>query len=291
MPPELLRRLVRRMEVMIANAILHAGQLTRLLQLAGIPRVIGIDEHTSYAALIVAARGRGVETIGLQHGVFHKYSIGWTTPGIPHGFTAGYDRLLVWGEFWRELLCTLGSTYTAQRLEAAGFIRPSTISLERRTTQPKGQPFRVLLPYEFLANANEIAAYVEAFHACGCKVLFKVRFDDTLTTQLQMLDRGKLELVSDLNQEVIESIHVCAGTSTTMMYELYYLNVPIWFIRTRHDSNIHMVEMGLAAEITLEKLRAPGFDPHAHLVPPRDPDRIFSPRSIPQAVLELVSAA
>ena len=287
MPPPLLRPLIRWMEAMSANAQLHAGLVGRLLRLAGIRRVIGIDEHSSFGALIAAARAQAVETIGLQHGVFHKYSIGWTTPGIPHEFTAGYDRILVWGEFWRELLCELSTTYRDARLVPAGFIRPSTISLRRRTLQPTGTPFRILLPYEFLANPEEINAYVEAFHARGFQVLFKVRFDDTLETQLQMLDRSKLELVSDLTQEILDTIHVCAGTSTTMMYELYYLNIPIWFIRTRHDSNLHMVEHGLAADITLDKLRAPDFDPRRELVAPIDPARIFSTGDIPSRVIHL----
>lgn len=289
MPADLLRRLIQRFEVMAANARLHTRLLALLFRLAGVRRIIGIDEHTSFAALICAARADGIETIGLQHGVFHKYSIGWTTPGIPHEHTAGYDRIVVWGEFWRELLAELSTTYPAARLEPAGFIRPSTISLRRRERQPEGGPFRILLPYEFLANPEEIAAYVRAFHRLGCKILFKVRFDDTIDEQLRLLPRECLELVPELTQEVIESIHVCAGTSTTMMYELHALGVPAWFIATKHDSNIHMVEKGLAAEVTLDLLQSPGFDPHAHLIPPTHPERIFARGGIPEYVIHLSS--
>ena len=126
MSAEQVQRLVRQIEFMLANVRLHARLLTRLFRLACVRRVIGIDEHTSFASLICAARALGIETIGLQHGVFHKYSIGWTTPGIPHDSTAGYDRILVWGEFCRELLCELSSTYRPEQLLTAGFIRPST---------------------------------------------------------------------------------------------------------------------------------------------------------------------
>ena len=290
MPANLLRRVIRRFEVMAANARLHTRLLSILFRLAGIRRIIGIDEHTSFAALICAARTGGIETIGLQHGVFHKYSIGWTTPGIPHEQTAGYDRIVVWGELWRALLAELSSTYTPDRLLSAGFIRPSTISLRRRERQPEGGPFRILLPYEFLANPEEIAAYVRAFHRLGFKILFKVRFDDTLDEQLRLLPRECLDLVPELTQEVIDSVHVCAGTSTTMMYELHALGVPAWFIATKHDSNIHMVEKGLAAKVTLDLLQSPGFDPHAHLIPPTHPERIFAPGGIPNYVLQLCTS-
>ena len=287
MPTEQVRRLVRRLEFILANARLHARLLTRLFRLARVRRVIGIDEHTSFASLICAARELGIETIGLQHGVFHKYSIGWTTPAIPHEYTAGYDRILVWGEFWRKLLVELSSTYHSGQLMSAGFIRPSTISLKRRSAEPSREVFRILLPYEFLANPEEIAAFVHAFHARGFKVLFKVRFDDTLDEQVRMLPKEKLELVPELTQELLDSIHVCAGTSTTMMYEFYYLGIPSWFIETKHDSNIHMVEHGLAAKVTLGMLQAPDFDPWKLSAAPANPEYIFSAGGIPANVVNL----
>ena len=287
MPEKLLRLLVRRFEVMVANARLHTRLFNTLFRLAAIRRVIGIDEHTSFAALICSARTLGIETTGLQHGVFHKYSIGWTTPGIPHESTAGYDRILVWGDFWRELLTELSTTYRPEHLVPVGFIRPSTIRLNRRSHPPATGPFTILLPYEFLANPEEIVDYVRAFHACGFRILFKVRFDDTIDEQLRMLPRECLELTPELTQEVIDSVHVCAGTSTTMMYELHALGVPAWFIATKHDSNIHMVEKGLAAKVTLDLLRTPGFDPHAHIIPPTHPERIFAPGGIPDRVVQL----
>jgi len=291
MPEALLRPVVRHFEVMAANARLHTGLLATLFRLAGIHRIIGIDEHTSFAALICTARALGIETTGLQHGVFHKYSIGWTTPGIPHEQTAGYDRILVWGEFWRDLLVELSTTYRPEQLIPVGFIRPSTISLQRRTRTPPAGPFTILLPYEFLANPEEIAAYIRAFHACGFKVLFKVRFDDTIDEQLRLLPRECLELTPAITQEIIDTVHVCAGTSTTMMYELHALGVPAWFIETKHDSNIHMVEKGLAAKMTLDLLRSPDFDPQAHLIPPIHPEGVFAPGGIPDYVLRLCAHA
>ena len=286
MPRELLEKLVRRFELLAANAIHQARTTNRLLGLAGIRQLIGIDEHTSYAPLILAARKRKIETMGLQHGAFHKYMIGWTTPGIPSAFTVGYDRILVWGDFWRDLLAELSSTYGPERLEPAGFIRPSTIKLNRQEHAPERDPFRILLPYEFQANPNEIAEFVEAFLDCGFEVVFKVRWDDTLDDQLRMLPRERMELAPELTQEVIDSVHVCAGTSTTLMYELYCLHVPIWFLRTRHDSNVHMVDKGLANEITLSALRSPGFDPFENITWPSRSERIFSPTEMPAAVAE-----
>ena len=114
----------------------------------------------------------------------------------------------------------LSTTYRAEHLIPTGFIRPSTISLQRRSHPPADGPFTILLPYEFLANPEEIADYIRAFHARGFKIHFKVRFDDTLDEQLRLLPRDCLELAPNLTQELIDSVHVCAGTSTTMMYEL-----------------------------------------------------------------------
>ena len=138
-----------------------------------------------------------------------------------------------------------------------------------------------------MINPEEIAAYVRAFHARGFKILFKVRFDDTLDEQLRLLPRQCLELVPELTQEIINSLHVCAGTSTTMMYELYYLGVPSWFIETKHDSNIHIVDHGLGAKVTLDMLKSPDFDPWSLLIPPADPEYIFSAGGIPSRIVNL----
>ncbi|MBE2205819.1 MAG: hypothetical protein IAE94_15930 [Chthoniobacterales bacterium] len=288
LPENLIGPLIERFESYVANAGLQARLLEKLLRLGGFRQIIGIDEHTSYAAILCAARHLNLEMIGLQHGVFHKYSIGWCTPGIPHEYTGGYGRIIVWGTFWRTLLAELSSTYTEDRLEVGGFIRPSTINLRPQTRRQKCAPFTILLPYEFLANAEEIADYVHAFHKRGYKVLFKVRFDDTLDQQLAMLPREKLELVPELTQEIIDAIHVCAGTSTTMMYELLHLGVPAWFIETRHDSNIHMVEKGIASRITLEMLEDEAFDPWQHMIFPSQDDSLFTLGGMPEKVLSLM---
>jgi hypothetical protein len=71
------------------------------------------------------------------------------------------------------------------------------------------------------------------------------------------------------------------------MYELYYLGVPSWFIATKHDSNIHIVEHGLGAKVTLDMLKSPDFDPWQLIIPPVDPEYIFSAGGIPGRVVNL----
>jgi len=284
MPTALLRILVRQFELLMANARIQGTLLKYCLRIIGIRSIIGIDEHTTFAPLIAAAAKLHIETVGLQHGGFHKYSIGWTTPGIPHPFTNGYDKLLVWGRYWSDLLAKLSTTYTADRLYVSGFIRPSTLKLRGRLAQPRTDCFNILLPYEFLANPLEIADYIEAFAHRGYKVFFKVRFDDTLDQQLLMLPRGSLELVPELTQEILDSINVCAGTSTTMMYELYYLGVPVWFLGTEVDNNCHMVDSNLATLISLDALRDDDFDPYGKLIAPENVEYVISGEGIPQTI-------
>lgn len=290
MPEKFLRPLLARVEVLIAHAQHGAGFLARSLRRAGLKKVIGIDEHTSLGMLRPASHDLGIELIGLQHGVFHKYSIGWRAPGIPRHFTTGYDRLFVWGSFWAGLLAEMSNVYQLDQLPVGGFIRPSTIALKQRIKPPKNDQFNILLPYEFLANPEEIAAYVRAFLDAGCRVFFKVRFDDTLDTQLQMLPRERLQLVSELTQELIDSINVCAGTSTTMMYELYSMGIPCWFIETKHDSNIHMVDKGLAAKITLSLLQSGRFNPFDYIIR-SDPSKGLFEGELPNSVMRVAYEA
>lgn len=291
MPYHDLEALLGEMAALIQQADAQASFVKRLLRLANVRQIIGIDEHTTYGPLRSATAEMGIPMTGLQHGVFHKYSIGWTAPGIPAAFTYGYDKLLVWGPFWQDLLHELGRVYPKEKTAASGFIRPSSIQLKRRSRQPPPSgKFRILVPYEFLANASEVGLFIKAFLRKGWEVVFKVRFDDTLDRQLELLPKESLILAEELSQELADSVNVCAGTSSTFMYEMYYLGIPVWFLETLHDSNIHMVEKGLASKITLEMLARDDFDPHQHIIEPRDPNRIFSEGSLPHDVLRMASS-
>jgi len=285
-PGDVLSQFVRKYESRMAATVVQAKRLKALFRILGIKTVIGIDEHLTHAAMVVTSKPLGIRLIGVQHGVFHKYSIGWICPGIPRKYNVGYDQILVWGAFWRDLLSELSNLYGPEQLIPAGFIRPSTVRFKPRQPKPLGNPLKILLPYEFLANPDEIADFVKAFLKRGYQIYFKVRFDDPLPVQLRLLPKDRLILISALTQEIIDAVDVCAGTSTTMMYELYYLGVPIWFLKTKHDSNIHMVEKGLAAEVTLDEMDSDEFDPARYIIVPRNPEAIFAPGGIPSFVVE-----
>ena len=74
-----------------------------------------------------------------------------------------------------------------------------------------------------------------------------------------------------------------------MMYELLHLGVPTWFIQTKHDSNIHMVEKGLASLITLDMLAESDFDPWKNILICPQKDDMFTEEGIPERVLKIAS--
>ena len=289
-PREHLTRILQYFELKIANAQRQSRLFTKFLSITGLKQVYAIDEHTSFAPLVYACRKLTMNLVGMQHGVFHKYSVGWTCPGIPRQFTAGYDKILVWGEYWQALLARLSTVYRPDELLPTGYIRPSAFNLAPRQHQPlKSSEFRILVFYEFLANPDETFQYIETFHKKGYRIFFKIRFDDPVKSQLGSIPRDWVHPVHDLTQDFLDTINVCAGTMTSMMYELYVLGVPVWFLSMRNDNNVRMVEDGLAHLITLDMLSDSAFNPYSRLLNPTKQGSIAAAEGIPCAVSRLAA--
>lgn len=288
-PQEHLIGIIKHVERMIANTQKSAQIFVKMLQFTGFRKVYAIDEHTSFAPLIYACTKLNIDIVGLQHGAIHEYSAGWTSPGIPHCFTMGYDKILVWGQYWRNLLAKLSNIYNLESLIPVGNIRPSTISLKPRCkTIEQHKKFHVLLIYEFLANPKETFAYVESFRRNGYAILFKLRFDTPIDEQLGAIPREWVQLVPEVTQEIVNKTHVCAGCATSLMYEFYYLGLPVWHLSMKLDNNRCMVEAGLASLVTLDDLDDPEFDPFKHRIFPDRQSEIFESEGIPSALISMI---
>ena len=235
------------------------------LRLSGLKYVVGIDDHSAMVGLIPACKTERVETIAMQTGPFRKLNLGWICPGIPREHCTGYDRLLVWSDYWKQLLAGISNVYADGNLEACGFIRPKSLSLARHPGGPSATPVRLLYAWEFLAEPSEVAAYLNALLDRGVEVYFKLRPDTPDEEQLRQLPREKMHLIRDFKPDSLAGFDVCAGTFTTVMYELYHLGLPLWYLPMSHDYGYFIVRDGIAEEITLPMLRDSSFDPVTHV--------------------------
>lgn len=241
------------------------GLLRFSLRILGLKQVVGIDDHCAMVGLIPACKSEGVETIAMQTGPFRKLNLGWICPGIPREHCTGYDRLLVWSEYWKHLLAGISNVYSTDNLEACGFIRPKSLSLARRTGGPPATPVRLLYAWEFLAEPAEVSEYLTLLIERGVEVYFKLRPDTPDEEQLRHLPREKLNLIRTFTPDSLSGFDVCGGTFTTVMYELYHMGLPLWYFPMSHDYGNFIVRDGIAQEITLSVLRDPSFDAVTHV--------------------------
>ena len=241
----------------------EASAFERLVPL--LRSVVGIDDHSAMVGLIPACKTEGVETIAMQTGPFRKLNLGWICPGIPREHCMGYDRLLVWSEYWKHLLAGISNVYSLGNLEACGFIRPKSLALARHPGGPPATPVRLLYAWEFLAEPAEVSAYLTSLIDRGVEVYFKLRPDTPDEEQLRHLPREKLHLIRAFEPDSLSRFDVCGGTFTTVMYELYHLGLPLWYFPMSHDYGDFIVRDGIAREISLSMLRDPKFDPVTHV--------------------------
>ena len=260
-----LERLIRHFQTHIESNMRLQGLIRLCLRMSGLEYVVGIDDHNALVGLLPACKAEGVETIAMQTGPFRKLNLGWICPGIPREHCTGYDRLLVWSEYWKQLLAGISNVYSPGNLEACGFIRPQSLTLARHPQGPSATPVHLLYAWEFLAEPTEVSAYLTALIDHGVEVHFKLRPDTPDDVQLRHLPREKLHLIRTFEPDSLSKFDVCGGTFTTVMYELYHLGLPLWYFPMSHDYGDFIVRDGIAEEITLAMLRETSFAPDIHL--------------------------
>ncbi len=232
------------------------------------PRLIyGIDDCGAPNPIWAAARHHGIPIIGHMHGSYTQCHAGWMRHGIPHEFNnVRFDRLLVWGSYWKRKLLQYTNLFEEKEVEVACPMRPPpryrvsrTVNREPGTRAPRA----VLIPYEFLADQPAIGAYMEKMLEKGWRVLLKTRPDEPLADQLaayQLKNPSKVGIVEKLSDELLSTVDAAAGTMTTFLYELLPYGIPIWYLETGFTMLEDMVPDGLAHGVNLAGLEDPPSD-------------------------------
>jgi hypothetical protein len=261
----LLPSLIRYYGAVIESNMYNQRFIRTVLRLSGVSWIVGIDDHTGHSGFVPACKFLGIETIAVQTGPFRSLNIGWICPGIPKEDCVGYDKLLVWSPYWQKLLARMSGVYRENQLLPCGFIRPNSLRLKPKPKGPPHSPLRVLFAWEFLALPNETSNYLNAMVDRGMEVTLKIRPDTSVDVQLAGLPRDRIKLLQNFHEDCLADYDVCAGTFTTVMYELYHLGMPLWYLPMGHDFGHQIVEDKIARKVSLEMLENPEFCPLEHL--------------------------
>ena len=258
---------IQLVERTITTCVVDMHLHRRWLHKCGARVFYGFDDvNTNIFPLLYAARSLGLFTLGHQHGAYVKRHAGYTMPGLPDRSFVWFDRVLVWGAYWRDKMIRQAPVHPPEiwTIAANKLKLPYTPSREQASN---AAPSSILIPYEFLADTAAVGEFIRKFVEFGYTVWFRPRPDEPVNTQLDAYllpeeARGKLRLAQGpLNDELLSKIDIVAGTMTTLVYELLPAGKIIWYLDTPYRHLQDLVEEGLAHRIRLKDIQPPGHMP------------------------------
>ena len=248
---------VQFLERSVTNFLVEYEDHLKALRKCDAHTFYGLDEINGFIfPLLYACRTRGMRTIGHQHGAYVKRHAGYVMPGIAQEDFTWFDRVIVWGEYWKEKLLKESQLYTPEFFIIGANKFRKTFPVSRSQSE---SPKNILIPYEFLTNTYKVGCYMQKLMDLGYNVFFKPRPDEELSDQLDAYClspeyRERLTVVANLDDATLEKIDIVAGTMTTLIYELLPCNKIIWILETEYRHLEDLVEEGLAHKVRYEDL-------------------------------------
>jgi len=233
--------------------------LKKQLKDTPITKFYGIDDTNSIYPMIYACQANGIKTIGHQHGV--NYSR-WDAPYHLEGFQQGeyrwFDKVLVWGNYWKKHILLNSSCYSKEQIRAGTCISPVFCPKSLEICGKRGTK-NILIPYEFYTDTCLIGKYICALQDLGYTIYFKVRPDDKLSEQLEAYclpaEREKqLVVVKEITDELMSEIDIVAACCSTIIFDLFPYMKETWLFETKFIFWEELVEQGIAKRIRLEHL-------------------------------------
>jgi len=213
---------------------------------------VGLDDCNYPYPYIYAAQDLGIQCVGIQHGGYASRHEAYVMRNLTsHRW---YNHLIVWGEYWRDLLLQNNKILQKDQIHIAS----NKHFYDYRFMEKKCHSPSILIPYEFLADTLSIGKYMIGFAKAGFKIYFKPRSDAQLVDQLDAYDIGdlkhKLKIVNKITPEIMAKIDVVAGTQTTLLYDLLPYEKPTWILETSFRLQEDMVQNGYARLISFADL-------------------------------------
>ena len=217
----------------------------------------GFDDCNGYIfPLLYALKENGIFTIGHQHGAYAKRHAGYIMEGISSENYEWFDKVIVWGSYWKKLLLDHSKAYTVDLFEIGG----NKFKFDYSLVNTKAEDTKnILIPYEFAGNTFKIGKYIEKFIELGYTIYFKPRPDEKIEDQLAAYClpnevNKKIIIAEKLDHDLISKIDIVAGAMTTLIYEMLPYNKVIWILDTEYKHLHDLVDYNLAHKITLDNL-------------------------------------
>jgi len=244
-------------EETISSYVREYERHSRVLKKCGATVFYGFDDCNGYVfPILYACQRRGIRTVGHQHGAYVRRHAGYVMEGVDPESYAWFEKLVVWGPYWREHLLKISAVHNPDAVVIGCNRIPRTypeVKLSKRV------PSGILIPYEQVGNTEKVGEYISALMDLGYRILFKPRPDEPLQMQLESYCLpetycDRLVIVEEVDDAVMEQVDIVAGMMTTLIYELLPYGKIVWIFDTEYRHLEDLVEDGLAHKVRLEDL-------------------------------------
>jgi hypothetical protein len=249
----------------------------------------GFDDVNGYCMpLLLAAKDHGIRTVAHQHGAYVKRHAGYIMEGIDPARYEWFDRLIVWGQYWKDKLQRDSKVHANRDIVVGANKFKWDYSSGKGVVAGRKN---VLVPYEFLTNTHAVGKFITVMIDSGYSVFFKPRADEDPADQLRSYclpeeTLKKVSILEKLTPDAMSQIDIIAATMTTLVYELLPYEKIVWILECEYKHLYDLVEEGYAHSISLNDFPEP---PPEKWTPCRIPaDYLFSSISMQDTLRDAV---
>lgn len=216
----------------------------------------GLDDHQEVHPVLFACKALGIPSIGYQLGMYARRQAAYTLEGWEPGDYAWYDNVIVWGQYWEDVVRRWGKVYPE------GYFLPGTNKHGygyQRLESPDFSPKNILVPYEFWGNTMRIGQYMTRLMDLGYTVYFKYKPDERPERQIACYGltpeyAARVRHVEKITDELMAEVNIVAGGMTTLLYDLLPYGKETWVFDTEFKLLDDMVQDGWARLVRFEDL-------------------------------------
>lgn len=205
-----------------------------------------IDDMRESLVVTAAAQRAGIPVFWFQHGHYSKYQVGIQACETDPLDVPQPTALFVWSEYWKKQLLQNATYIPENRILVSGYPKEIPDFSERI---PSDQEILILVPYETIANKDEVKAHLQRFlEDKRVHLYFKVRAD--IDTETQIIEYGLQQdvriTVIQNHVSIIDRINLVVGTYSTFLYDMVAYGIPVAILETQSTYGRDMVENGVA---------------------------------------------
>jgi len=255
--------LVAQVEEYLSNRVLEYRKHLEIIPALAPKLLLGMDDVNEIHPVLYACKKNNIPTCGYMVGMYGLRQAAFSLEHIGADEYQWFDKLIVWGEYWREMLGRYSDAYRDTKI-VIGANKHQTE--KKRLSSPEHDPKNVLVPYEYFANTGKVGEYIKKFIDNGYRVFFKARPDSPPKEQLECYVLGdyesRVEVVTSIDDEFMGKINIVAGSMSTFLFDMLPYGKETWILDTEFRLLDEFTKSGTIRLVTLDEIGS--ITPSAH---------------------------